>query len=217
MNLIKVCLLQCKWHLLVKCCHVPLHFYSSTCTVLFYRSDYTYSCGIIWFVWTQTLQTVNSRNNETLSAFFPIRCFSSVQFSHSVVSNSLQPHESQHTRPPCPSPTPRVHSNSRPSSRWCHPAISSSVRPFSSCPQSLPASGSFPVSQLFAWGGQSIGSFSFNISPSNEHPGLISFRMDCWISLQSKGLSRVFSNTTLQKHQFFGAQLSLWSSSHIHR
>ena len=81
MNLIKVCLLQCKWYPLVKCCQVPLHFYSSTRIVLFYRSDYTYSCGIIWFVWTQTLQTVNSKNNETLSAFFPIRCFSSVQFS----------------------------------------------------------------------------------------------------------------------------------------
>ena len=83
--------------------------------------------------------------------------FSSVQFSHSVMSNSLWPHESQHARPPCPSPTPGVHSNLRPSSRWCHPAISSSVVPFSSCPQPLPASGSFPVSQLFAWGGQSIG------------------------------------------------------------
>ena len=83
--------------------------------------------------------------------------FSSVQFSHSVVSNSLRPHESQHARPPCPSPTPRVHSNSPPSSRWYHPAISSSVVPFSSCPQSLPASESFPVSQLFAWGGQSTG------------------------------------------------------------
>ena len=103
------------------------------------------------------------------------------QFSHSVISNSLQPRESQHARPPCPSPTPRVYSNSCPSSRWCHPAISSSVVPFSSCPQSLPASGSFPMSQLFAWGGQSIG-FSFSISPSNEHPGLITFRMD-WLDL----------------------------------
>ena len=103
--------------------------------------------------------------------------FNSVQFSRSVVSNSLQPHESQHARPPCPSPTPGVHSNSRPLSRWCHPAISSSVVPFSSCPQSLPASESFLVSQLFAWGGQSR-SFSFSITPSKEHPGLISFRMD---------------------------------------
>ena len=107
--------------------------------------------------------------------------FSSVQFSHSVVSDSLWPHESQHARPPCPSPIPGVYPNSCPSSRWCHPAISSSVVPFSSSPQSLPASGSFPMSQLFASGGQNIG-FSFNISPSNEHPGLISFRMD-WLDL----------------------------------
>ena len=107
---------------------------------------------------------------------------SSVQFSHSVVSDSLRPYESQHARPPCPPPTPRVYSNSCPSSRWCHPAISSSVVPFSSCPQSLPASGSFPMSQFFASGGQNIWSFSFSISPSNEHPGLISFRMD-WLDL----------------------------------
>ena len=98
------------------------------------------------------------------------------------MSDSLSPHESQFARPPCPSSTPRVYPNSCPSSRWCHPAISSSVVPFSSCPQSLPASESFPVSQLFAWGGQSIGSFSFSIIPSEEHPGLISFRMD-WLDL----------------------------------
>ena len=104
------------------------------------------------------------------------------QFSRSVMSDSLRPHELQHARPPCPSPSPRVHSNSRPSSRWCNPAISSSVVPFSSCPQSLPASGSFPMSQLFAWDGQSIGGFSLSISPSNEHPGLISFRID-WLDL----------------------------------
>ena len=106
----------------------------------------------------------------------------SVQFSRPVVSDSLQPHELQHTRPPCPSPTPGVYSNSCPSSWWCHPAISSSVIPFSSCPQSLPASGSFPMSQLFESGGQSIWSFNFNISPSNEHPGLIPFKMD-WLDL----------------------------------
>ena len=111
--------------------------------------------------------------------------FSSVQFICSVVSDSLQPHELQHTRPPCPSPTPRVHPNSCPSSRWCHPAISSSVVPFSSCPQSLPASGSFPmsqlcVSQLFEW--PKYWNFSFSISPSKEHPGLISFRKD-WLDL----------------------------------
>ena len=105
--------------------------------------------------------------------------FSSVQFSHSVVSDSLRLHESQHAGPSCPSPTPGVHPNPCPLSRWCHPTISSSVVPFSSCPQSFPASGSFQMSQLFASGGRSIGwSFSFNISPSNEHPGLISFKMD---------------------------------------
>ena len=98
------------------------------------------------------------------------------------MSNSLRPHELQHARPPCPSPTPRVHSNLGPSSRWCHPAISSSVIPFSCCPQFLPVSESFPMSQLFTWGGQSIGSFSFSIIPSKEHPGLISFRMD-WLDL----------------------------------
>ena len=108
---------------------------------------------------------------------------SSVQFSRSVVSDSFQPHASQHTRPPCPSPTPRVHSDSHPSRQWRHPAISSSVVPFSTCPQSLPASESFPMSQLFAWGGQTkYWSFSFSIIPSKEHPGLISFRMD-WLDL----------------------------------
>ena len=140
----------------------------------------------------------------------------SVQFSHSVVSDSLWPHESQHTRPPCPSSTPGVYSNSCPSSRWCHPAISSSVIPFSSCPQSLPASGSFPMSQLFSWGGQSIGvSASASVLPMN----IQDWSPLGWtglISLLSKGLSRVFSNTTVQKHQFFGAQLSSQSNSHIH-
>ena len=123
----------------------------------------------------------------------------SVQFSHSIVSNSLWPHESQHTRPPCPSPTPRVYQNPHPSSRWCHPAVSSSVVPFSSCPQSLPASGSFPVSQLFTWGGQSIGiSASTSVLPMNTQD-CSSLGWTGWISLQSKGLSRVFSNTTVQK------------------
>ena len=142
--------------------------------------------------------------------------FSSVQFSRSVVSSSLQPHESQHARPPCPSPTPGVHSNSRPSSPWCHPAISSSVIPFSSCPQSLPALESFPMSQLFAWGGQSIGiSALASVFPKNTQ-GWSPSEWTGWISLQSKGLSRVFSNSIVQKHQFFGAQLSSQSNSHIH-
>ena len=142
---------------------------------------------------------------------------SSVQFSRSVVSDSLRPHESQHARPPCPSPTPRVHSDSRPSSRWCHPAISSSVIPFTSYPQSLPASDSFPMSQLFTWGGQSTGvSALASFLPKNTQ-GWSPLGWTGWISLQSKGLSRVFSNTTVQKHQFFGAQLSLQSNSHIHK
>jgi len=142
--------------------------------------------------------------------------FSSVQFSRSVVSDSLRPHELQHARPPCPSPTPRVHSDSCPSSQWCHPAISSSVVPFSSCPQSFPASGSFPVSQLFAWGGQSTGaSASASVLPMSIQDWSPS-EWTGWISLQSKGLSRVFSNTTVQKHQFFGAQPSSQSNSHIH-
>ena len=139
----------------------------------------------------------------------------SVQFSHSVMSDSLRPHESQHARPPCPSPTPGVHSDSRPSSQWCHPVISSSVVPFSSCPQSLPASDSFPMSQLFAWGGQSTGvSALVSVLPKNTQDWS-PLEWTGWISLQPKGLSRVFSNTTVQKHQFFGAHLSSQSNSHI--
>ena len=142
--------------------------------------------------------------------------FSSVQFSHSVVSDSLRPHESQHARSPCPSQTPGVYSNTCPSSWWCHPAISSSVVSFSSCPQSLPASGSFPMSQLFTWGGQSIGvSASASVLPMNAQDWSPLGRTS-WISLQSKGLSRVFSNTTAQNHQFFSTQLSSQSNSHIH-
>ena len=140
----------------------------------------------------------------------------SVQFSRSVVFHSLRPHELQHARPPCPSPTPRVHSNSRPSSEWCHPAISSSVIPFYSCPQSLPASESFPMSQLFAWGGWSIGvSALASVLPKNTQDWS-PLEWTGWISLKSEGLSRVFSNTTVQKHQFFGAQPSSQSNSHIH-
>ena len=142
--------------------------------------------------------------------------FTSVQFSRSVMSDSLRPHESQHTRPPCPSPTPGVHPNSCASSRWCHPAILSSFVPFSSCPQSLPASGSFPMSQLFAWGGQSIGVLaSASVLPMNTQDWS-PLGWTGWISLQSKGLARVFSSTTVQKHQFFGTQLSSQSNSHIH-
>ena len=139
---------------------------------------------------------------------------SSVQFSHSVVSDSLQPHESQHTRPPCPSTTPGVHPDPRPSCRWCHPAISSSVIPFSSHLQSLPASEPFPMSQLFAWGGQSTGVSALASSPPKKSQGWSPLEWTGWISLQSKGLSRVFSNTTVLKHQFFSAQLSSQSNSH---
>ena len=137
----------------------------------------------------------------------PIKC--SVQFSLSVMSDSLQPHELQHARPPCPSPSPGVHSNAHPLSRRCHPAISSSVVPFSSLPQSLSASESFPMSQLFTCGGQSTGVSALASFLPKKSQGWSPLEWTGWISVQSKGLSRVFSNTTVQKHQFFSAQLSL--------
>ena len=137
------------------------------------------------------------------------------QISRSVVYNSLWTHESQHTRPPCPSSTPGVHSDLRTLSQWCHPVISSSVVPFSSCSQSLPASESFPMSQLFSWGGQSTGVSALASFLPKKSQGWSS-EWTGWISLQSKGLSRVFSNTTVQKHQFFGAQPSSQTNSHIH-
>ena len=133
----------------------------------------------------------------------------SVQFSCSVVSDSLQPHGLQHARLPCPSPTPRTCSNSCPSSHCCHPTISSSVVPFSFCPQSFPASGSLPMSQFFASGGHRIGvSASASVLPMNIQDWF-PLGWTGWISLLSKELSRIFSKTTVQKHQFFGAQLSL--------
>ena len=135
--------------------------------------------------------------------------FSSVQFSRSVVSNSLPPHRLQQARLPCPSPTSRAYSNSNPLSQWCHPTISSSVIPFSSCLRSFPASGSFQMNQFFASRGQSIGvSASASVFPMNIQDWF-PLGWTGWITLLSKGLSRVFSNTTVQKHQFFGAQLSL--------
>ena len=160
--------------------------------------------------------------------------FSSVQFNPSVMSDSLQHHESQHARPPCASPTPGVHSDSRPSSQWCHPAISSSVVHFSSCPQSLPASESFPMSQvfpwggqstsesfpksqLFTWGGQSTGVSALALFFPKKSQGWSPSEWTGWISVQSKGPSRVFSSTTVQKHQFFGAQLSWQPNAHIHK
>ena len=156
--------------------------------------------------WFQGFDHSDKDNNFSV---LPMLVFRSVQFSHSVVSNSLWPHGMQHTRPPYPSPTPRVYPNSCPLSCWCHPTIIFSVVPFSSCLQSFPASGSFPMSQLFAWGGQNIGvSTSTSVLPMNTQDwfplGLTGF-----ISLQFKGLSRVFSNTTVQKHKFFSTHLSL--------
>ena len=151
---------------------------------------------------------IQMKTNSTGKAKHVIQ-LRSVQFSRSVMSDSLRPHEPQHTRPPCPSPTPGVHPNPCPLSRWCHPIISSSVVPFSSCPQSFPASGSFPMNHLFASGGQSIEtSASAPVLPMNIQDWF-PLGWTGWISLQFKGLSRVFSNTTVQKHQFFCAQLSL--------
>ena len=142
--------------------------------------------------------------------------FSLVQFSHSVVSDSLRPHELQQTRIPCPSPTPGACSNSCPLSQWCHPTISSSVVPFSSCLQFFPASRSFQMNQFFTSGSQSIGvSISTSVLPMNIQDWF-PLGWTSWISLQFKRLSRVFSNTTVQKHQFFSTQPSLWSNSHIH-
>ena len=142
--------------------------------------------------------------------------FSSVQFNRSAVPDSLWPQRRQHTRLPCPSPTPGACSNSCAPSGWCHPTTSSSVISFSSCLESFPRIRVFSSKSVLHIRWPKYWSFSFSISPSNEYSGLMSFRMDYWISLQSKALSRGFSNTTAQKHQFFGTQLSLWFNSHIH-
>ena len=140
-----------------------------------------------------------------------------VQFSSVAQSClTLRPHELQHAKPPCPSPTSGVHSDLRPSSQWCHPAISSSVVPFTSCPQIPPSIKSFPMSQLFAWGGQSIGVSALASFHAKNTQDWSPLEWTGWISLQSKELSRVFSNTTVQKHQFFSTQLSSQSNSHIH-
>ena len=152
---------------------------------------------------------IQMQKPSSLSPYSKLHVTKSVQFSCSVMSDSLRPHGLQHSRLPCPSPTPGVCSNSCPSSWWCHQTISSSVVPFSSCLQSFPGSGSFQMSQFFASGGQSIGvSALSSVLPMNIqdwfHLGLTGL-----IFLQSKRLSRVFSNTTVQKHQFFGTQLSL--------
>ena len=148
--------------------------------------------------------------------FLSFQGISTVQFCWTVVSNSLRPHGLQHARLHCPSPTLRACWNSCPSSQWCHPTISLPVVSFSSCLQSFPASGFFPMSQFFTSGGQSIGaSASASVHPMNIQDWF-PLGLTGWICLQSKGLSRVFSNTTIPKHLFFSAQLSLWSNSHIH-
>ena len=136
-------------------------------------------------------------------------------FSRSVMSASLWPHGLQHTRLSCPSPSPKASSNSCPLSPWCHPTISSSVTLFSSCPQFFPASGSFPMSWLFTSGGQSIGTLASGSALPMTIQGWFPLELT-GLTLQSKGLSRVFSNTIVQRHQFFGVQPSLWSNSHIH-
>ena len=141
---------------------------------------------------------------------------SSVQFSLSVMSNSLWPHGLQHARLPCPLPSPGACTNSCPLNQWCHPTVLSSVVPFSFHLQSFPASESFSMSQFFTSGGQSIGVLGSASVLSKNIQDLFPLGQTGWISLQSKGLSRVFSNTTVQKHQFFSAQLPLWSNSHIH-
>ena len=164
------------------------------------------SSGLVWFF---SILKLNS-----YLIFLIYKC-NKVQFSCSVVFNSLWPHGVQHSRLPCPSPSPGVCSNSCPLNRWCHPTISSSVVSFSYSLQSFPGSGSFPMSQFFTSGSQSIGaSASASVLPMNIQDWF-PLGWTGWISLQSKGLSRVFSNTTVQKHQFFGTQLSLWSNSHI--
>ena len=185
-------------HMLTIWSLIPLPFLNPAWT--FGISWFMYCWSLVWRILSITLLAWVSQSVSSVAQLCP----------------TLWPHESQHSRPPCPSPTPGVHSNSCPSSRWCHPAISSFVVPFSSCPQSLPASWSFPMSQLFAWGGQSIGlSALASVLPINTQDWS-PLRWTGWISLQSKGLSRVFSNTTVQKHQFFSAQLSSQSNSHIH-
>ena len=177
------------------------------------------SFEIKWFqLWREG--GYRGRNNKIIENIMEIINnnvkFSSIQFSHWVVSNSLWPHGLQRIRSPCPSPTLRIYSNSCSLSQWCHPTISSSVVPFFTCLQSFLASGAFPMSQFFTSGGQSIGvSASASVFPMNIQDSFLLGWIH-WISLQSKGLSRVFSNTTILKHQFFSAQISLESNSHIH-
>ena len=181
---------------------------NTTITTCYYPIEERCELRFIFFLQYSTKCIRPCRN----SCFWHVANISSVQFSHSVMSNSLKPHEPQ---PPSPSPTPGVHQNSS-LSWWCHSTISSSVVPFSSCPQSFPASRSLKMSQLFTSGGQSIGvSASTSVLPVNTQ-NWSPLGWTVWISLQSKRLSRVFSNTTVQKHQCLGAELSSQSNSHIH-
>ena len=188
--------MKCKtWKSSQKCLQTTFHF------CCHFDRERPWILFVSVYLWSSNMLVING-----ITFWLGIQ-FSSVQFSHSVVSDSLRPHELQHARLPCPSPTPGVYSNPCPSSWWCHPTISSSDVPFSWL-QSFPASGSFPMSQLFAWGGQSIGvSASASVLEMNIQDWS-PLGWTGWISLQSKCLSRVFSNTTVQKHQFFGAQLS---------
>ena len=166
--------------------------------------------AVDWITWPGRAYDVRGNSNEKrCHVMFIASVYKWVQFSRSVVSDSLHCHGLQHARPTCPSPTPRAYSNSCWSSQWCYTNISSSVVPFSSHLQSFPASGSFAMSQFFASGGQSIRvSASATVLPMNIQDWF-PLRWTGWISLQSKGLSRVFSNTTVEKHQFLVAQLSL--------
>ena len=182
-------------------CYLVTLFHSKVCTLNCYatgirtRLIYGFSVAVEHCLLIILVTLIYDNNNP------------SIQFSCSVMSNSLRPHESQHARPPCPSPTLGVHSDSCPLSQWCHPAISSSVVPFFSCPQSLPASKSFPMSQLFAWGGQSTGVSALASVPPMNTRDWSPLGWTGWLSLQFRGLSRVFSNTTVQKQwlRFAGA------------
>ena len=178
-----------------------------------------YRYNLIWNIRLIFLGSITNKNKKIqgydyVFLWILIESISSVQFTHSVVSDSLWPHGLQHARLPCPSPTPGVYPNSCPLSWWCHPTISSSVILFSSCLLSFKNPGSFPVSQLFTSGGQSIGA-SASVLPMNIQDWF-PLGWAGWISLQSKGLSRVFSSTTVWKHQFFSTQHFLWSNCHIH-
>ena len=205
-------LLPSLFHFLYRIFSAPISF-----SLCFPSSPSLFFLLLMFFLKTlMSLLSMREGYHSKAQFIFTLYQIRSDQISRSVVSDSLRSHESQDARPPCPSPSPRVHSNLRPSSRWCHPAISSSVVPFSSFPQSLPASESFPMSQLFTWGGQSIGvSASASFLPKNTQDWS-PLGWTGWISLQSKGLSRVFSNTTVQKHQFYVTQPSSQSNSHIH-